>query len=117
MMWSAKRFLARLEASLETESNPFRQWSLAIVHKAAGRSSESDRSLAELIERFGTDGAYQIAEVHSMRGETDEAFAWLEKAIDQRDPGRVQAKVSPLLKPLHDDPRWLPLLKKIGFPD
>jgi hypothetical protein len=52
-----------------------------------------------------------------MRGETDEAFKWLERAIDLRDPGRFTAKVSPLLKPLHADPRWQPLLKKIGFPD
>ena len=52
-----------------------------------------------------------------MRREIDEAFARLESAIDKRDTGRYSAKVSPFLMPLHGDPRWVPLLKKIGFPD
>jgi hypothetical protein len=41
----------------------------------------------------------------------------IERSIQERDPGRSFAKVSPLLKPLHNDLRWLPLLKKIGFPE
>ncbi len=108
---------ALAEALLEPETSGWRPWSLTIVHHAAGRSSESDLELATLKAKFGADAAFQIAEAHSMRGETDEAFEWLERAIDRRDPGSLGAKVSPLLKPLRDDPRWEPLMKKIGYPD
>jgi TolB-like protein/tetratricopeptide (TPR) repeat protein len=90
-------------------------WAASIVYYAAGRKNDSDRELEHLRE-FKASAVFQLAEVHSMRGETDMAFAALERSITARDPGRSTAKASPLLKPLHGDPRWLPLLKKIGFP-
>jgi hypothetical protein len=107
---------ALAEARLEPEAI-WRHWSLAIIHHAAGRDSESDQELDALITEFEHDGKFQIAEVYAMRGETDNAFQMLEGSIQERDPGRSVAKVSPLLKPLHNDPRWRPLLKKIGFPE
>lgn len=108
---------ALAEALLEPENTIWRYWSLAIIYHLAGQISRSDSELAKAIEIFGSGGSFQIAEIHSMRGDLDEAFEWLERAIERRDPGRTSTKVSPLLKPLHNDPRWLPLLKKIGFPD
>ena len=65
----------------------FRLWALAIVHHALGRATESDEALRELIEKYAEDGAYQIAEVHAVRGEADAAFEWLERAYAQRDSG------------------------------
>jgi tetratricopeptide (TPR) repeat protein len=106
---------ALAEALLEPENSLWRPWALTIIHHAAGRNVESDVELARLTGEFGFDAASQIAEAHSMRGETDEAFDWLQRSIDQRDPGRFGTKCSPLLRSLHEDQRWLPLLKKIGL--
>jgi hypothetical protein len=59
-----------------------------------------------------------IAEVHAYRGDNDAAFKWLALAIRQTRadraviPGwltRVEMQISPLLKPLHSDRRWLSL--------
>ena len=50
-----------------------------------------------------------------MRGEIDTAFEWLERAIDSRDAGVTHGKVNPRFRPLHGDPRWELLMKKIGF--
>ena len=94
----------------------WRRWSLAIIHHVAGRDTESDDELEQLIKEF-SDGHFQIAEVLAMRGETDAAFEMLERSIRERDPGRSFAKVSPLLKNLHDDPRWPKVLKEIRFPE
>jgi TolB-like protein/Tfp pilus assembly protein PilF len=105
------------EASLEPDNDLWRPWALTIIHHGAGRHSESDAALAKLIVEFPGAGAFQIAEAYSMRSEIDKAFEWLDRAIDQRDPGRFTTKSSPLLEQLHGDPRWSPLLKKIGFPD
>ena len=108
------------EALAEARLEPgaiWRHWSLAIIHHAAGREKESDLELDALIAEFEHDGKFQIAEVYAMRGETDKAFEMLERSVQERDPGGSFAKVSPLLKPLHNDSRWLPLLKKIGFPE
>jgi hypothetical protein len=35
----------------------------------------------------------------------------------QRDAGTGMAKVSPLLRGLHGDPRWQPFLVKMGLAD
>lgn len=42
------------------------------------------------------------------------AFALLEKARPQQDIGLVGIAISPLFDNLRKDPRWLPLLRKLG---
>ena len=44
----------------------------------------------------------------------DRAFEWLDKAVTQQDPGLSEIALEPLFANLHDDPRWLPFLRKIG---
>ena len=43
------------------------------------------------------------------------AFAWLDRAYVQRDDGLIFTKVEPLLKSLHNDPRFTGLLKKLNL--
>jgi TolB-like protein len=58
-----------------------------------------------------------IAVNYAMVGETDEAFAWLDRAYRERAPGIVTLKAEPLLDPLRSDPRFDDLLRRIGFPE
>ena len=102
------------EAALEPYE-VWRIWSLAIIHHAAGRKDKSDEALGLLTANHADGNAYQLAEVYSMREEIDLAFEWLERAFAERDPGVTHAKVNPRFRPLHDDPRWMDLLTKIGF--
>jgi tetratricopeptide (TPR) repeat protein len=88
----------------------------ALVYHALGRHQASDAALRELIATYAHDSAYQIAEVYAYRGEIDEAFKWLDRAYNQHDPGLVGLKVEPLLKSLHQDPRYIELLKKMRLP-
>jgi serine/threonine protein kinase len=110
----------RLEEALsEAEAEPdegYRLWILAILHHAAGRTSESDRALGELIDRFADHSAAQIAEVYATRGETDQAFDWLERAHADRDTGLTEVRSNPRLRSLHADPRWGAFLDRMGFP-
>jgi tetratricopeptide (TPR) repeat protein len=59
------------------------------------RIPESDAALARLKETSADTAAYQIAEVHAYRGEKDQAFEWLERARQQRDPGLQGTKTDP----------------------
>ncbi|PWT90053.1 MAG: hypothetical protein C5B55_10280, partial [Blastocatellia bacterium] len=68
-----------------------------------------------LIENHSDGNAFQIAEVHAMRGEIDLAFQWLERGISERDAGVTHARMDPRLRKLHGDPRWVPLLTRIGL--
>ena len=50
-------------------------------------------------------------------GETDEAFAWLERAYRERDPRMLLLDSYPVFDPLRSDPRFDDLLSRIGFPE
>jgi len=82
---------------------------------ALGREEEADRALGVLIEEYGGVGAFQIAEAYAFRGDSDAAFEWLERAIVQRDGGIPALLGAQFLNVLHDDPRWEPLLDKVGL--
>lgn len=102
-------------AAAARESDEFwRLWALAILHHLTG-NDEANNELCQIIERHADGNAYQIAEICSMRGDTDEAFGWLTRAVDERDPGATHARVNPRFLSMHEDERWEPLLERIGF--
>jgi Flp pilus assembly protein TadD len=102
---------------MEREKEAFwRRYGLALAYHALGRRKEADAALAELIEKDKEGAACQIAEVYAFRGETDKAFAWLERAYVQRDGGLSDMKGHPLLRNLEADPRHTAFLKKMRLP-
>jgi len=86
----------------------------AIAHHLRGEPEEVDALHAKLIE-LGDDWASQIAAIHALRGRVDEAFRWLERAYDLRDPGIGTITVLWHLQSLHSDPRWAPFVAKVGL--
>jgi TolB-like protein/cytochrome c-type biogenesis protein CcmH/NrfG len=102
---------------MERETDPFwHRCGLALAYYALGRKQEADAALQEFIEKNKEDGAFQIAEVFAFRGETDEAFKWLERAYTQRDAGLSELKDNPMFKKLASDPRYAAFLKKMRLP-
>ena len=104
-----------LTHAMRVQNEGFRLWVLAIIHHAMEHRSESDAVLRELVEKHAETMAYQAAEAYAQRGETDQAFEWLERAYAQRDGGLTRIKTSTLLRSLHGDPRWGAFLTKMGF--
>jgi TolB-like protein/cytochrome c-type biogenesis protein CcmH/NrfG len=94
-----------------------RLFAMSIIHEAAGRRTESLGALRELAEKRGGEAAYQVADLHALRGEANLAFEWLERAYDQHDAGIGWTKVDPFLRSLHGDPRWSAFLRKLGLAD
>jgi TolB-like protein/DNA-binding winged helix-turn-helix (wHTH) protein/Tfp pilus assembly protein PilF len=94
--------------------DPIRAFLYPIAYYALGRKKESDAALSELITKYDAGAAYQIAEVYAFRNQSDEAFEWLERAYAQHDSGLIGTKVDPLLKSLHNDPRFAAFLKKLN---
>jgi serine/threonine protein kinase/Tfp pilus assembly protein PilF len=88
----------------------------AIVYHSLGRHQASEAALKELIAKYSSGSAYQIAEVYAYRGEMDKALEWLERAYQQHDSGMMSLKSDGLFKSLHQKPRYLELLKKMGLP-
>src|SRR5262249_23984980 len=59
--------------------------------------------------------AYEVAAAYASLGETDRAFEWFRKAVQDRSECLVWAKVSPWLDPVRSDPRFDFLLRQVGF--
>ena len=93
-----------------------RRFLYAIAYHALGRKKESDAAMSELIAKYQAIDPYQIAEVYAFRSQSDEAFEWLDRAYARHDDGLIHTKVDPLLKSLHNDPRFAALLKKLNLP-
>ncbi len=89
---------------------------IAVVEHALGHSHESQRALDGLVARHSHVRAYSIAALYSVRGDPDGAFHWLERAIAQRDTAAYWLKIDPLLRPLHGDPRFGTLLRRMNLP-
>jgi TolB-like protein/DNA-binding winged helix-turn-helix (wHTH) protein len=96
---------------------PYRAHLYALTYYALGRKKESDAASGELMMRYHASNAFEIATIYAFRNQTDEAFEWLDRAYAQRDPSMMSTKVEPLLKSLHNDPRFAALLKKLNLPN
>jgi serine/threonine-protein kinase len=109
----------RFEEAMREASREVDDWArltaIATVHYYAGQMRESDEALQELKTRFAVDASYQIAAVHTIRGEIDAAFQSLDRAILERDSGVAQVVAEPAFRRLHADPRWSQLLRKLNF--
>ena len=85
----------------------------ALVFQAIGDSERAAVELDELIA-LGYTWTYEIAMVHAYRGELDEAFTWLDRAIDRRDTALTLILGDPFLDNLRDDPRFDAVLERLG---
>jgi serine/threonine-protein kinase len=57
-----------------------------------------------------------FANTYAKLGDRDKAFAWLDKAVDERAPWLTYIKTDPAFDGLHSDPRFPRLLQRIGLP-
>jgi tetratricopeptide (TPR) repeat protein len=60
---------------------------------------------------------YHTARIYAQLGDKERAFAWLEKAYEKHNKGIYKLKVEPLLDPLHNDPRFDDLLRRMNIPE
>ncbi|MDE2250863.1 MAG: winged helix-turn-helix domain-containing protein [Gammaproteobacteria bacterium] len=90
---------------------------LAFAYEALGRRAESDAALERAIEayrRTGTYGEVNIALVYADRGDRERAFAWLERAIKERDVNLGhELQHDPAFAPLRRDLRYARLLREM----
>ena len=60
--------------------------------------------------------SYGVAQVYARLGEKEQAFAWLERAYQERDTGLVLLKVEPAFDNMRADPRFRNLMERVGLP-
>jgi serine/threonine-protein kinase len=89
---------------------------LAGLLSRAGDTIRAEELIRKLRpDAFGTPRAF--ASYHWMRGELDATADWIERAIDQRDPGALGLLRLWYGRDLRNTPRWARLMRKLNLPE
>lgn len=86
----------------------------AIIYQAIGEREKSTEALEKLVAE-GQRWTWEITEAHAYRGELDEAFYWIDQAIERRDSGLRHVMYSPYIDKMRDDPRFDDVLVRLGL--
>jgi hypothetical protein len=90
------------------------------AYKTSGRKGYW-RTMAELLTAYreqarGPGPPLSVLAVYwAQAGETDKAFALLERAYEEHDGGMLMLK-DPQFEPISSDPRYKDLLRRVGLP-
>jgi hypothetical protein len=90
---------------------------LGHLYATSGRKGEARAVLDELrqLSRREYVPADSMALIHAGLGEKEQAFAWLEKAYEERSFRMAWLKVEPRWDSLRSDPRFTQLLQRMGL--
>ncbi len=90
---------------------------LAHLEAAAGNEVEARRILAELTSARGSRvvSAWGIGAMHAALGDVDVAYEWLATAIKEKASGLILFRVHPRLDPIRNDPRYWPMVERVGL--
>jgi len=109
--------IAALRKTLELTPVPIVQGWLGLALALGGDEAEA----RQLLGRFHAMAAQayvpptNFAWIHLGLGEIDDAFTWMDKAIDARDGMMTPIKSYWFLDPVRDDPRFAALLRKMNL--
>jgi TolB-like protein/DNA-binding winged helix-turn-helix (wHTH) protein/Tfp pilus assembly protein PilF len=99
------------------ESSPLNLATLAGAYAVSGHRSSAEAILAR-IKALGQHRyvcSYEIATAHAALHQHEEAIAWLRRGIDERSACMPDLKVDPRFDGLRRDPRFIAMLREIGF--
>jgi adenylate cyclase len=90
---------------------------LAHTYAVSGNREEAQKIIAELQKLAKTKyvSSFQIAAIYAGLGEKDQAFAWLEKAQEERSDGLVNLQAEQRFDSLRSDPRFKDLVRRVGL--
>lgn len=91
---------------------------LAYAYAASGRRAEAMKIRDELttMAKEQDVSPYDLAILYTGLGEKDQALDQLSKALDERAGWIIYLKVEPLFDPLHSEPRFTDLVRRLGLP-
>jgi TolB-like protein len=90
---------------------------LGYAYAVAGERNEAEQVVGELREqsKLRYVSPYLMALIYTGLDEKDQAFAWLEKAFEERSNNLIFLKVEPIFDPLRSDPRFTDILRRMNL--
>lgn len=102
-------------SEFESEKSTWDKLGRPLGYHAAGRTAEANAALKYMVDT-SSGAEFQVAETYAFFGNKDQAFIWLDAAIERRDPGLQWLRGDPLLRSLTKDPRYAALLRRLNLP-
>jgi TolB-like protein/Flp pilus assembly protein TadD len=106
-------------AEIEKEPDPgYRAFARARAYIVLARKADAEGAFSQLKTNFAAEQRYNIATLHALRGERDQAFAWLDLAYLQHDPSLIgipPLTAEPDVQNLRGDPRYKAFLRKMNL--
>src|SRR5213080_3970610 len=91
---------------------------LGQAYAASGKRGEAQKALAELQElskqRYISPSVFAL--IYAALGDKDQAFAWLEKSVEEHDLIIGRLKVDQRFDNLRSDPRFAEIVRRVGLP-
>ncbi len=112
--------LAELQKSVEMTNRSSRSVGfVGYTYGIMGKRNEALAIIKELEDKYAKrEGIGQhVAAVYSGLGDREQALAWLEKDFQAHSGELIKIKWYPPFEPLHSDPRFKDLLRRIGLPE
>jgi TolB-like protein/Tfp pilus assembly protein PilF len=110
--------VSEAEKAIQNSDSPLNHATAGTALAAVGETGRARRLLGQLMEvskkRYVCP--YEIGLIYVGLGDKDEAFRWLEKGYQDRSICMQYAKQDPRMTPLHGDPRYEDLLRRLAFP-
>jgi eukaryotic-like serine/threonine-protein kinase len=90
---------------------------LGHTYGRAGETARATRILNDLKDNTARQytSPFNVALVYTGLGMADQAFEWMEKAVEDRCSWLVSLRVEPLLDSLRPDPRFQAVMKRVGL--
>jgi serine/threonine protein kinase/TolB-like protein/Flp pilus assembly protein TadD len=111
-------YVADRTMAMKKSGRPERAEAFAAGYRKA-KLNGACTSLIELLKKESQIkyvSPYEVATQYALMGDRDHAFEWLEKAFEERSGRMEYIKREYLFDPLHSDPRYIDLLKRMGLP-
>lgn len=95
------------------------QLDLGFAYAVSGKPDQARVILTKLkaLQRSGAIPSGSVAILYGALGESNEAFAWLQKAYEERDPQLTYIKAGRRFEPLRTDPRFAQFVHRMRLPD
>jgi eukaryotic-like serine/threonine-protein kinase len=106
------------KARSPVQGTPFGLGYLAHVYAASGNRAEAKKILQQLdqLSKQRYLSGYNMAIVCAGLGDSDGTFAWLDKAYQEHSFDISKLKQDPEFASVHQDPRFLDLLRRVHLP-
>jgi serine/threonine protein kinase/TolB-like protein/Flp pilus assembly protein TadD len=111
--------VVEFQRAIDLSENSEAKANLAYAYAVSGRPREAKKILHELETRSrqAYSSPFDIAAAYAGLGDRDRAFAWLERAYNERARPMPSLKINPLFDSLRADPRFAALTRRMRIFD